>query len=88
VLQGSLVDPSGGSSVPTAVLVHGILGSRRNLQGFARMIVEVRPWETASQSPCSLLARLCRPRPHGPGRPSRRDHWYVLWIRPHISSLF
>jgi len=28
--------------VPTAVLVHGILGSRRNLHSFAHMLVEVR----------------------------------------------
>lgn len=28
--------------VPTAVLVHGILGSKRNLNSFARMIAEVR----------------------------------------------
>ena len=27
--------------MPTAVLVHGILGSRRNLSSFARMLVEV-----------------------------------------------
>jgi hypothetical protein len=28
-------------NVPTAVLVHGILGSRRNMSSFARMLVEV-----------------------------------------------
>lgn len=33
-------------SIPTAVLVHGILGSRRNLQSFAHMIVEGFPsWQ-------------------------------------------
>lgn len=45
LLQGNLVRFSSDSAtkdVPTAVLVHGILGSRRNLQSFARMIVEVR----------------------------------------------
>lgn len=45
------------SSVPTAVLVHGILGSRRNLQGFARMIVEVSRRTTRFRS----LGRLCVP---------------------------
>ncbi|GBG00455.1 hypothetical protein Rsub_13201 [Raphidocelis subcapitata] len=33
-------------NIPTAVLVHGILGSRRNLQSFAHMIVEGFPsWQ-------------------------------------------
>jgi len=44
LLQGNLVRFSSDAkskNVPTAVLVHGILGSRRNLQSFARMIVEV-----------------------------------------------
>jgi hypothetical protein len=45
LLQGNMVRFTAASdmSVPTAVLVHGILGSRRNLQSFARMILEVRP---------------------------------------------
>ncbi len=50
---------------PTVVLVHGILGSRRNMQQFARMITEVRPhhwsgseregprWDVPSLSACS-----------------------------------
>ena len=44
LLRGNLVRFSSDAHakpVPTAVLVHGILGSRRNLQGFARMLVEV-----------------------------------------------
>lgn len=44
LLQGNLVRFSPDAStkdVPTAVLVHGILGSKRNLNGFARMIAEV-----------------------------------------------
>jgi hypothetical protein len=43
MVQGALArfSTSGSRSVPTAVLVHGILGSRRNLHSFARMIVEV-----------------------------------------------
>ncbi|KAI8465191.1 MAG: Alpha/Beta hydrolase protein [Monoraphidium minutum] len=45
VLEGNMVrfSEGGGTNVPTAVLVHGILGSRRNLAGFARMIVEGFP---------------------------------------------
>ena len=45
LLQGPLVrwsKPGVGVTPPTAVLVHGILGSRRNMQSFARMILEVR----------------------------------------------
>eukprot|EP00879_Flechtneria_rotunda_P003292 GHRR01003517.1.p1 GENE.GHRR01003517.1~~GHRR01003517.1.p1 ORF type:complete len:389 (+),score=86.25 GHRR01003517.1:211-1377(+) len=49
LLQGNLVRFSSDArfkNVPTAVLVHGILGSRRNLQSFARMIVEGFPtWQ-------------------------------------------
>lgn len=44
LLQGNLVRFSGDATtkdVPTAVLVHGILGSKRNLNSFARMLVEV-----------------------------------------------
>jgi hypothetical protein len=43
LLQGNLVRFSTApqNSVPTAVLVHGILGSRRNLHSFARMILQV-----------------------------------------------
>jgi hypothetical protein len=44
LLQGNLVRFSTDTTtkdVPTAVLVHGILGSKRNLNSFARMIVEV-----------------------------------------------
>jgi predicted alpha/beta-fold hydrolase len=44
LLQGNLVRFSTDATtkdVPTAVLVHGILGSKRNLNSFARMIVEV-----------------------------------------------
>lgn len=44
LLQGNLVrfSPDANTKdVPTAVLVHGILGSKRNLNSFARMIVEV-----------------------------------------------
>lgn len=45
LLQGNLVrfSPDANTKdVPTAVLVHGILGSKRNLNTFARMIAEVR----------------------------------------------
>lgn len=45
LVQGNLVRFSGDAAkktVPTAVLVHGILGSRRNLQNFANLIVKVR----------------------------------------------
>ena len=44
MIKGNLVRFSGDAdskNVPTAVLVHGILGSRRNLQSFAEMIVAV-----------------------------------------------
>ena len=35
-----------GAGAPTAVLVHGVLGSRRNLQSFARMILDGFPsWQ-------------------------------------------
>lgn len=45
LLQGNLVRFSPDATtkdVPTAVLVHGILGSKRNLNSFARMLVQVR----------------------------------------------
>eukprot|EP00878_Enallax_costatus_P044397 GHUV01052986.1.p1 GENE.GHUV01052986.1~~GHUV01052986.1.p1 ORF type:complete len:131 (-),score=25.27 GHUV01052986.1:17-409(-) len=43
LVQGNLVRfTTHGNNVPTAVLVHGILGSRRNLHSFAKKIVEVR----------------------------------------------
>jgi hypothetical protein len=29
---------------PTAVLVHGILGSKRNLKSFTKMLLQVCPW--------------------------------------------
>ena len=48
LLQGNMVRFSDTSKrdAPTAVLVHGILGSRRNLQSFARMVVEAFPtWQ-------------------------------------------
>lgn len=49
LLQGNLVrfSPDANTKdVPTAVLVHGILGSKRNLNSFARMIVEGFPtWQ-------------------------------------------
>lgn len=54
LLQGNLVRFSSNSQskdVPTAVLVHGILGSRRNLHSFARMIVEVREQNWFSYAP-------------------------------------
>jgi hypothetical protein len=44
LIKGNLVRFSSDAqskNVPTAVLVHGILGSRRNLHSFAHMIVEV-----------------------------------------------
>jgi predicted alpha/beta-fold hydrolase len=44
-VQGNLVRFSPDAShkdVPTAVLVHGILGSKRNLNSFARMLTQVR----------------------------------------------
>lgn len=44
LVQGNLVrftNATNGMNVPTAVLVHGILGSRRNLHTFAKKIVEV-----------------------------------------------
>jgi predicted alpha/beta-fold hydrolase len=46
MVQGSLVRwttraPAAGPP-PTAVLLHGILGSRRNLSSLARMLVQVR----------------------------------------------
>lgn len=48
LLQGALVrySASNGRHPPTAVLVHGILGSRRNMQSFARKILEAYPsWQ-------------------------------------------
>mmetsp|Transcript_38083 Transcript_38083/g.84834 ORF Transcript_38083/g.84834 Transcript_38083/m.84834 type:complete len:374 (+) Transcript_38083:240-1361(+) len=48
VVQGPLVRWTRKSNIstPTAVLVHGILGSRRNMQSFARRIVEGFPsWQ-------------------------------------------
>lgn len=49
VLQGPLVRwtrPGKGVTPPTAVLVHGILGSKRNMQSFARMLLEGFPsWQ-------------------------------------------
>lgn len=51
IIKGALVRYSSTSSVerrapPTAVLVHGILGSRRNMQSFARRLVEGFPsWQ-------------------------------------------
>ncbi len=44
--QGALVEYSRESAValPTAVLVHGIMGSRKNMQSFARMLVQVRDY--------------------------------------------
>jgi pimeloyl-ACP methyl ester carboxylesterase len=51
IIKGALVRYSSASSVeqrppPTAVLVHGILGSRRNMQSFARRLVEGFPsWQ-------------------------------------------
>ncbi|WIA10480.1 hypothetical protein OEZ86_000612 [Tetradesmus obliquus] len=49
VIKGNLVRFSSDAqskNVPTAVLVHGILGSRRNLHSFAHMIVEGFPsWQ-------------------------------------------
>jgi dienelactone hydrolase len=41
LLQVRFSRGSSSKDPPTAVLVHGILGSRRNLQSFARQIVEV-----------------------------------------------
>lgn len=47
LVQGNLVRfTTHGNNVPTAVLVHGILGSRRNLHSFAKKIVEGFPtWQ-------------------------------------------
>lgn len=44
IIQGALVrysEVDNGKQPPTAVLVHGILGNRRNMQGFARRLVQV-----------------------------------------------
>jgi hypothetical protein len=49
MVQGPLVRYSAGahpSRVPTAVLVHGILGRRQNMRSFAQRIVEGFPhWQ-------------------------------------------
>ncbi|KAG1679639.1 hypothetical protein FOA52_006156 [Chlamydomonas sp. UWO 241] len=48
LMQGPLVrwTKPGMIAPPTAVLVHGILGSRRNMQSFARMLLEACPaWQ-------------------------------------------
>lgn len=50
MVQGALVryctSSSAGQAPPTAVLVHGILGSRRNMQSYARRLVEGYPsWQ-------------------------------------------
>ena len=53
LLQGPLVrwsKPGADVSPPTAVLVHGILGSRRNMQSFARMLLEVRVSNARAQA--------------------------------------
>ena len=45
VVQGALVrwseQQTGTRPPPTAVMVHGILGSRKNMQAYARRLVEV-----------------------------------------------
>lgn len=71
LLQGNLARFSDASKreVPTAVLVHGILGSRRNLQSFARMIVEVRmaphgPAWARMQPIDAACAQACPQAPH------------------------
>lgn len=68
MIQGALVRWSEMSpSVrppPTAVLVHGILGSRKNMQSFARRLVQVRRvWDqTLDTSPETWhLAGTCSP---------------------------
>ena len=50
LVQGALVRWSHPTqkSPPTAVLVHGILGSRRNMASFAKMLVEVSAWGSRS----------------------------------------
>lgn len=59
LLQGNLVRFSPDAQtkdVPTAVLVHGILGSKRNLNSFARMLVGVSNSKHVS---CSALSTTC-----------------------------
>ena len=35
-----------GRPPPTAVLVHGVMGSRKNVASFAQRIVQARSWQT------------------------------------------
>jgi hypothetical protein len=46
---------------PTAVLVHGILGSRRNMLSFANRLVEVRLLHEVAAKCCDALCSECAP---------------------------
>lgn len=65
IIQGPLVKYSRNSNsqdVPTAVFVHGILGSRRNLGSFAKMLIEVREAVPVSfQPPLGCIERSAKP---------------------------
>jgi hypothetical protein len=85
LLQGNLVRFSGDATskdVPTAVLVHGILGSKRNLNSFARMLVEVSSSSSrhaCAGQPCVCVPSSCLPRPAClVRRASRRGRWWWL----------
>jgi pimeloyl-ACP methyl ester carboxylesterase len=76
IIKGALVRYSSASSVetrppPTAVLVHGILGSRRNMQSFARRLVEGFPsWQVIlvdlrCHGESAPLSQFLTNRPHG-----------------------
>lgn len=64
-MQGNLVrftTDTKGKNVPTAVLVHGILGSRRNLYSFAKKIVEVGAWLSVFLVAVEHALKSCRQR--------------------------
>lgn len=66
VIQGPLVKFSRDAAikdVPTAVFVHGILGSRRNLASFAKMITEVRRHVRLACSGCQSSFVCVQPLP-------------------------
>lgn len=69
MVQGPLVRFSTGahpSRVPTAVLVHGVLGRRQNMRSFAQRIVEGFPhWQVGNR-----LERVAHLAAGWRGRPS------------------